>query len=194
MKKVKKEHFETILSAVAGSLGCWLIIFTIGRISEHFAFPMWLQAILILIVWPFASYKLIVAAPKIISRLLNNRRAAQGGEPPKRYDYRKEIDNEAARKGGKCRGFMRLVILEKGAWADGEYEKADLIYGIARVMIENPHFAVEMQTAMLCYQMMARGHVSQDIIATIVHSAAQNCPCDHCKAEREVKQREATNN
>lgn len=177
MQKVKKDLIETILSAVVGSLGCWLIMLAMSRICRVYDLPMFMQGVLVLGLWPFASYKLIVAAPKVISWLLNNRRAAPGGEPPQRYDYRRELNPEITERGGKCRGFMRLVILEKGAWADGEYDKADLIYGIARVMMENPHFAGQ-----------------KDVLQTIISSAAKNCPCDHCKAERAVKEREATNN
>ena len=193
MQKLNKELIKSILIAVIGSLGCWLILNAVGRICHSLHFSAFWEAVCVLVVWPFASYKLLVVLPDTISWILDNKRAAKGGEPPKRYDYQKPIPKEAA-KGGKCRGFMRFIILEKGSWADGEYEKVDLIYGIARVMIENPHFAVEMQTAMMCYQMMGKGAVSQDIIKTIVNSAAQNCPCDYCKAERAVKEREAHNN
>lgn len=192
--QIQKRHIETALIAIVCSFGCWAILLAVSRVSVLLNLSAPVQLALILVVWPFASYKLLMLAPDIISRLFNNKRAAKGGEPPNRFDYRRELSEEITARGGKCRGFMRLVILERGAWADGDYDKADLIYGIARVMLDSPHFAVEMQTAMLCYQMMLGGHGQKDILQTIISSAAANCPCEHCKAERAVKEREATNN
>lgn len=194
MLKIKKQNLEIALSAALCGFGCWLILILSSRISLMLDLPKYGQMAFVLIVWLLASYQLLLRSPAIISWLLKNKRAAQGGEPPKRYDYRKEITDPKALKAGDCRGFMRLIIFEEGVFADGEYTKLDLIYAIARVMVQQPHFAVEMQTAMLCYKLMAKGDVSTDIIATIVNSAAKNCPCEHCVAERAIKEREATNN
>lgn len=107
----------------------------------------------------------------------------------KGHDQPLNLTKEELKTAGKLVGYLRIVVFEKGAYADGETTTHEMIVGVAKLMKNHPDLRDMLITAVKLYEALEQNPLLERVLDLIMSNSpgGEDCQCPACQMMRATK-------